>query len=355
MKRTASTPWVPRFLKLLSILLVLMVVLILGWYLASLRTEDDSTIASAYPPLKIAVDIWPGNFWIIVADRKGWFEEEGVSVELVDVSDAYDASIDDLVAGRLDADLLSMYDLVERNSQGADLVAIFVTDYSEGAEGIVAKSDYARLRDLTGKRVGVEIGTYLDFYLDVAMTNEGLAEADYTKVDIVTEQLPALFKTEALDAAIGWEPYLGQAMTQEGLSLIFSAADIEGLSPSVFVIKRTFLQSRRQEILRLVRVWLRTTQFIKEYPQEALSLVSQFDFREQPGSFYSVEELKDFISIDPLAGLEENLNAFTFSAGSESLYGNLQNVTRYLQRKKKEVEFPDINLMLDPSFIRSLP
>ncbi|MBN1258327.1 ABC transporter substrate-binding protein [Candidatus Peregrinibacteria bacterium] len=341
-----------RWLKITLAVLILGGAGFLGWFFFVQKTADFP-VAETPLPLRLAIDVWPGNFWVIVAQKKGYFAEEGVSVEMKDVSADYDGSLDELTRGELDANVLALYDLIELNRGKVNLVGILVTDTSLEAEGIAAKPEFARLSDLRGKRVGVNPESYLDFYLELAMANAGLAAGDYVKVPVNTDDLPEEFGDKNLDAAIAWQPTLGEMEVKYNLKRIFTAADIEGLSPGILVIPLSLADSRADDLSGMMKAWYRATEFIKSNPEEAMALVSEVEFESYPGH-YAPEELLALMEEDKINDLQDNLTAFSFSMGSGSLYGSVQNVARYLKKNRDiELDF-DIKAVLNPRFIQLL-
>ena len=139
-------------------------------------------------PIRVAKYYWPGEFWVEIADSKGWFKEAGLNVELVDANPDYFKSLQDTVDGKIDTNEFVLFDFVKYLGQGADLVVVLAGDRSLGADGIVAKKGITSVNDLRGKRVGVPNGTYLHFILDTLLEREGIHHSEVTDVNIQAEQ-----------------------------------------------------------------------------------------------------------------------------------------------------------------------
>ena len=75
-------------------------------------------------PIKIARSYWPGTYWIDIADKKGWFAEASLNVELIDITADYVGSIDKTVARKIDTNSFTLFDLVKFNAKGAGLVMV---------------------------------------------------------------------------------------------------------------------------------------------------------------------------------------------------------------------------------------
>lgn len=339
--------------KIYGILLAVLVIAIGGWFIGSKFLKTD--LSKELTTVRMPIDIWPGNFWVAIADAKGFFEEEGLKAELIDVSANYNQLVDDFATKDfIDAMNFSVFDLVNKDIKGANLVAVFVSDSSEGAEGLVAKKEFEKLADLKGKRIGVEIGSYLDFFLEVAMLNAGLSPEEYIKVNLVTDDIISEFEANQLDATFAWEPQLSEIATKFNLHKIFDTSDIRGLSPGVFAFKRQYIKDNPETVQAIVRVWKKASDYILTHKEESYGLISGLSFEDNPNGNYTYKEIEDLAKQDPILSLDGNLKAFSFSAGFESIYGNLQFVSRFFQESGNAAIVPNTNDMLTDYFIRNI-
>jgi NitT/TauT family transport system substrate-binding protein len=337
-------------------LMILAGILLLAFGFSGLVTLDRAPSSIAEPPIQIGVDIWPGNFWPIVADRQGYFSEEGLSVKLVDVSNDYNQSVNNLGLGNgIDLGLVTPFDLMQQNFfKGGNLVGILYSDKSLSGEGIVAKPEINSLRDLAGKRVGIEKNSYLDYYLTVALRSVGMSESDIQEVNLSTDTMADSFGSQKLDAAFAWEPVTTDILHRYGAKTLLTADQIPGVSWSIWAVRQSLIQSRPDDIMKVLRAWEKATAFLKSNPNEALALISGYSFEADPQKHYSIDELKAMVAADPLMDLGANIQAFSFSSGIDSVYSNLQSLDRYF-RNNYSVKKPfDTNAMLDPRFVRTL-
>src|ERR1700746_641868 len=112
--------------------------------------------ASAAEPLKVGYRGWPG--WVAwqVAIDKGWLKEAGVDVAFQWFD--YSASMDAFTAGKIDANLMTNGDTLVTGAGGGKGIMIMLTDYSSGNDMIVAKPGIKSLKELKGKKIGIEGG-----------------------------------------------------------------------------------------------------------------------------------------------------------------------------------------------------
>ncbi len=302
--------------------------------------------APAHPPLRLARLNWPGNYWVDVAQACGLFAAEGLAAQLVDTTADYFGSLDDVVAGRLDANNFYVFDLVKRNLEGADLVALIAADHGHGADGVVGRT--GTLAGLRGRRVAVARGTFLEYLLHLALSREKLTLGDVVQVDVPPEKVQRAFERGDVDAAVTFEPMLSQLEKAGGRRLYDSSESPAGAFTGVWAVPRRLVERRPEDLHALVRTWERATRFIAENPGETSRLIAAL-YGQTP------EEIERFMSLDRILGLRENRIAFTFATGYDSLHGSARRVNEFLVRTGQARATLDTTSMIDARFIRALP
>ena len=183
-----------------------------------------SSMAQAAEPLKIGYSDWPG--WVAweIAIEKEWFKEEGVDVtfEWFD----YVASMDAFAAGKLDGVGMTNGDALVTGATGAKSVMILMNDYSNGNDMVIAWPGISSIKELKGKKVGVEIGFVGHLLLLNALEKAGMTEADVELVNVPTNETPQVLASGEVDAVVAWQPSSGQALKLvPGSTPIYTSAE----------------------------------------------------------------------------------------------------------------------------------
>ena len=63
---------------------------------------------------------------------------------------------------------------------------------------------------MKGKRVGLPLGTVVEFYLGRSLLLNGLSMKDITPVNLLPSQMADAMVNGDIDAAVVWEPYVTQ-------------------------------------------------------------------------------------------------------------------------------------------------
>lgn len=297
--------------------------------------------------MKIAKYYWPGMYWIEIADKKGWFKDAGLNVELIDTNPDYTASLDDMVNGKMDVNDFYLFDFIKYNSRGADLVAVINSDISFGADGLAAKQEIKRIIDLKGKTIGLPKGSNEEYGLSVVLERSGLTLKDVIIKDVPGEKASQAFINGEVDAIFTWEPFVSEAIASGSGHKLFDSSEIPGLMPVVFAFHQKFIDDRPEDVQAFVNVWHKTMNLIKDDPSEAFKIIADI-YKVTP------KEVEDFAKTDKILDLRDNRTAFSYAAGFESLHGTARKINDFMIKNKMIDKRLDTSKFIDAQFIRGL-
>jgi NitT/TauT family transport system substrate-binding protein len=302
-----------------------------------------SLAAQAAEPLKIGYSDWPG--WVAwqVAIEKDWFKEAGVDVNFEWFD--YVASMDAFAAGKLDAVAMTNGDTLVTGASGAQGVMIIVNDYSFGNDMIVARPGITSVKELKGKKVGVEVGFVSHLMLLNALQAAGLSEADVTLVNVPTNETPQVLASGDVDAIVAWQPSSGQALAQvPGSTAVSTSKDAPGLIYDVLAVSPASLASRKADWEKVAKVWYRAVDYIydpKTQP-DALSIMAA-----RVG--LSAEQYKPLLDGTKILSLAEAQAALKKGDGFDSLYGSSKIADDFNVKNEVYKEPQAVDSYIDPS------
>lgn len=320
---------------------------LLPWFSACEQVGRKGEPTTSLRPIRVGAYYWPGFYWLDIAQEKGWFKEAGLDVELVDTNPDFFASFNDLVEGKLDLVEFSTFDFTLYNARGKDLVAVMCSDYSTGAEALVAREGIISIRDLAGKKVALSKGTYLEYIFTVMAQRESLDLSSVTIVDAPAEKVHEEFIAGRADAFLTYEPFVAEGLAKGHGRTLFTTADAVGVSSAVATMRRDFVKERPADVQALLAVWRRTTEFIKSQPDEAFAVVARTQ-KKTPA------EVKEFLQTDKILDLHDNRDAFTYAAGIDSLHGSVRQMSDFIVQRGLATNKVDSTDVLDDRFLRAL-
>jgi NitT/TauT family transport system substrate-binding protein len=302
----------------------------------------------AAAPLKIAYSDWPG--WVAweIGIQKGWFKEAGVDVEFQWFD--YVPSMDAYVAGKVDAVCMTNGDALVTGATGKPSVGILINDYSNGNDMIVAAPGIGSIKDLKGKKVGLEEGFVTHLLLLTGLEKNGMAAGDVTIVNTPTNETPQVLASKAVDAIGAWQPNSGQALKAlPGSKPVFTSADAPGIIYDLLYVSAESLEQNRDEWAKVVEVWYRIAEFIRdeENIDEALKILAG---RVK----ISPEEYEPFLKGTYILTLDEALKRWEKGEGLGNVYGSSKVVDAFNLKAGVYEKGQDVDKYLDPSLTKAL-
>jgi NitT/TauT family transport system substrate-binding protein len=283
---------------------------------APAATPPPPPAPAAKPPLRIAYSDWPGWTAFEIAIQKGWFKEAGVEVKFEWFE--YAPSMEAFGAGKVDAVTVTVGDALVTGAPGARSVGILVTDYSNGNDMIVARPGIKDLKGLKGKKVGLEIGLVEHLLLLKGLEKVGLKETDVKLANVPTHQTAQTLASKDVDAIGAWQPNAGQALKSvAGSKAIFTSADIPGLIYDLLSVSPKSLAERRDDWIKVVKVWNRTVIYVRN-PANTAEAVKIMAAR----AGVPADEYAKFLPGTRFLSPEEAMARFEKKEGLTTLYGS---------------------------------
>ena len=233
------------------------VVAVLAWMAVELVSAAQAA------PLRLGYSDWPG--WVAwqVAIDKGWLTQAGLDVKFEWFD--YSASMEAFAAGKIDGDFLTNGDALVVGAGGARNVMIMLTDYSNGNDMIVARPGIASLKDLKGKKIGIEIGLVEHLLLLDGLKKQGMTQADVTLVNSKTNETPQVLASGQVDAIGAWQPNSGLAMKAlPGAHPVYTSAQSPGLIYDVLTVNPASIAAHRADYIKLMQVWDHVVSYISD-------------------------------------------------------------------------------------------
>src|ERR1700744_489683 len=213
--------------------------------------------------IKIGYSDWPGYTVLEVAKQKGWFKDAGLDVELVWFE--YSPSIDAFAAGKIDGVTIVAGDDMVTGASGAKSKIVCLIDYSEGSDMIVGMPGVDSIKDLKGKKVGVELTLVEHELLLQALKVNGMSQSDVELVGTATDKTPQALQSGQVAAVGAWYPISGQALkTVPGSKKLFTSADAKGLIFDVIAVSPTSYAAHKKEWTKITAIYYKCVPYLQD-------------------------------------------------------------------------------------------
>jgi ABC-type nitrate/sulfonate/bicarbonate transport system substrate-binding protein len=261
-----------------ALLAVVAAVLGLVGVLAILATGAWRPFGAAEPPesLRIALASTPHAALLHLAAAKGFFADEGVSVDLVPVSHGK-AALDLLAQGKTDLAAAAEVPLVIAVLQGEpfSVAASMLSVSTEMA--IVGRRDrgISQPADLQGKRIGVTLGTSGEYFLWAFLIRHKLQPDGVVLVDLPPGRIAGELERGTIDAASAWQPVRLNAESALGDRALSFTAPAAYTVTHVVVGRSAYLKAQPRVVRKVVRALLKAEAFNRSQPELAAAVVAQ--------------------------------------------------------------------------------
>ncbi|MCB0322487.1 MAG: ABC transporter substrate-binding protein [Bdellovibrionales bacterium] len=228
---------------------------------------------------RIGVSPWPGYGILSIAHEKGYFAEQGVSVEVVHFDEAeqlyqafYNGSLDG-ISGTLN-EMITVRENSPRSPQ-----SFLVADFSNGADRLLAREKIATVAELKGKKVGVEFSAVGVYLVARALEKAGLTLDDIRLVNLPNDQLAEELakggEQGGVDAVAAYPPASTEIEAREDVGVLFTSQEIPGEIVDVVALDAEIIRNNRSRVEGIVTAFDKAVRFLHAHPEEAHQMIAK--------------------------------------------------------------------------------
>ena len=231
---------------------------------SNVMTTDKKTSST----INISLDEWIG--WKSIIDANGGlttqkgsiYDELGIDVNISVINDATQSS-NALIKGDLDAAGYTInrtaFLSTKFEKAGIDVIMPYITNYSNGGDGIIAKSNIKTVKDLVGAKIGVPEFSEAQTLVVWFVNNSDLSDKD--KKDIIDnlilfetpDEAAKAFFAGQVDVAATWEPYLTQAQNMSDCHILFSTTSSTNLVMDGILFNKAFADTNPDVVNKFIQ------------------------------------------------------------------------------------------------------
>lgn len=226
------------------------------------KTADDDTT------INLSLDEWIG--WKSIIDANGGlttqsgsiYDKLGVKVNINVINDATQSS-NALIKGDLNAAGYTINRTAFLSKKftdaGKEVVMPYITNYSNGGDGIIAKSSIQNVNDLVNAKIGVPEFSEAQTLVVWFVNNSDLSDKDKTKIidNLVLFSTPddaaKAFFAGQIDVAATWEPYLTQANNMTDAHVLFSTTSSSNLVMDGILFDKKFAEAHADVVDKFIQ------------------------------------------------------------------------------------------------------
>lgn len=247
--------------KLLILMFCIFSVIFTG---CSTSTTENTATKNQDVVLKIGLMPDIDSIPFIIAEKQGFFKEEGVNVEFQHFKSAMDRD-SALQSGNLDGNVSDMLAAGFAKDGGFD---VKITSATNGNYCLIAGTNntVTNISDMKGQNISISKNTIIEFVLDEILTQNNMTEADINKT--IIPQIPTrleMLQNGQLDGAVLPEP-MGSIAVKNGSHFINSANNMK-LNPGVMIFTTDSLDQKTDAIKAMYRAYNKAIDYLNNTPQ----------------------------------------------------------------------------------------
>jgi outer membrane protein OmpA-like peptidoglycan-associated protein len=343
-----------------------------GWF--AKKSAAKSTVDTSQPlpasgneeskKVNVRVNIWVGCVGGLVANGgldtapDSIYDKKGLKVSFKIIDDWTEGTAA-LASNNVDVMLTTAdvwaKDYAQLQEEGFNGRAVFMVDWSRGADGVIGKQGINSIEDLAGQTVAYAQYTPSHFLLWNGLKSSGLSteqrneifsRAIHTKDGI---EPATLFAQQKVDGAVAWDPDMSDAVAKrKGSKKIYDTKVANRLIADVLVVSDRFSSQSPETMRKFLEGWLEGVEFIRQQPMRAYTLIGTIKDFNIPSDL-----AKTMLEGVRLADYADNQAFFGSGAGSDynNIFGMAQEMYRELRLIKR---VPDIEGSVDRRYITGL-
>lgn len=284
-------------------------------------TLGGTTPAQAEDTITCVFPFWFGFAPVFVADKQGFFEEEGLTVNTAFDNDRANV-LPGLETGDIDCTMRTIGESMARPRTPETTGTVIGTiDISIGADGVVAGPGIDKIEDLIGKTFAGEINHPGTVLLQYALSKQGKSIDDLEIKLINTDDSIAVFEDDSIAAVATWEPMLSTIVkntSRTGSRVLISSADYEGLITDVILVNTEDYTANPEKYAKFLRGIYRAIDLYVADPDQFIALsASEFSVPDaemkealEGVKYTTYEETLEYMPAGGNGKLKEVLDSF---------------------------------------------
>jgi ABC-type nitrate/sulfonate/bicarbonate transport system substrate-binding protein len=254
---------------------IVVIILIVGGYFLFLGDEDKSIYSGNVEKITLGAETSLLTAAVWIADEKGFFEEQGIDLEIEEFESGK-ASFNDMLNGGVEISTVAPTPIMFSSFERDDF-SIFATFVSSKEDvKVIARKDSGinQVSDLIGKKIGTPAGTTGQFFLSVFLIRRGISYSDIEEVDISPSKLPSALNSGEVDAIVIWEPHAFNTKKLLGDNYVqLPSSDIYDESFN-FMVMNNYAKNNPEKLVRFLKSIDEATKFIENNKKESQKIVA---------------------------------------------------------------------------------
>jgi len=273
---------------------------------------------SASDVLVMGLDSWIGSTPALIALDRGYNNDYMLNMELKYITNDRDR-ITELKNGTIHVTEMTLPAFLKFQSEFPNSgIIVGITDFSRGADGIIAKEGINTLNDMEGKTVSYVSDGIGKFILNKFLRLTGLRYQDIKALerkemsDVVDD-----LKNGRADLIVSWSPDMNITLKEMNASkpgsvkMLITTKEVPDLVPTVLVVNKSVADKYPEKVEAFLKTWYVSAKYIIEKPDKAYErLAALMSEKDDIYGNVSIDDVKESFENIKLMSLNDNFSYF---------------------------------------------
>lgn len=218
------------------------------------------------------------NGAIYIAQNKGYFQDQGLEVDIREIPTAAKQAFLNMLKGEVDITAVAEVPIMSASFDREDFYIIATMNHAQDDKVIVRGDRGIKLvTDLKGKKVGIPgKGTSTHFFLTTLLRYNNMLDSDVEIVFNDPDKLLSALKDGKIDAIVFWEPFAFKAkQALQDKAVVFSNQGIYRKTFN-FTVKKEFAKNHPETLKRFLKAIDKANEFIRANQQESQVIIAKW-------------------------------------------------------------------------------
>lgn len=253
--------------------------------------------------IRIGINQWPGYEYLFIAKKQGFFKQADINIELVELGSLAEVRRA-FEREKVDGMAATIIEILEAYKYSGNIAQpILITDYSNGADEILGSSKITTIKELLGRKIGVEAGSLSTYLVNRALKINNINSSEVVMIPMKTHAMTSALKTGKVDAITSYPPLSTLIKKELTVNILFNSSSIPNEILDLVAINQKTLAKHPELQKKFIKAWKFTLDYVAKHPDESYSILTE----RLP---MSIEEFKQSMKQIYLVNAEEQQSYF---------------------------------------------
>ncbi|WP_010250547.1 phosphate ABC transporter substrate-binding/OmpA family protein [Acetivibrio cellulolyticus] len=300
---------------------------------------NGNNVDSSSSDFIMGLDSWIGGTPILVGLSREYNRDYSLSMDVKYIPSDNDR-IEALNKGEIQATEMSLPAFMKFQAKYPDAgVIVGITDFSRGADGIVAKAEVKDLNDMEGRKVSFVADGTGKFILNKFLRLVGLRYQDIEPIEREDmSQVIEDLKSGNADLIVSWSPDMNIAVNEinaanpGSVKVLITTKEVPDLVPTMLVVNKDYAQNNAGKVESFIKTWYAASKYVIEKPDKAYEKLAELMTEKGEYGEVAKKDVEASFKDIKLMSLNDNLSYFGVNGNENKLDGIINDTVETWKR-----------------------